>query len=77
MANTSWLQAKANHRGPEWVINPATQNSDRVAAWTADGYMYTDGTGYRSVRPCLYLKNEVKITSGTGEESNPYKLSVQ
>ena len=30
----------------------------------------------RGVRPVIYLSSNIKIIGGTGEESNPYKLSL-
>lgn len=38
------------------------------------GSFLTHG-GY-GVRPAVYLKTNVKITSGTGTSSNPYQLSL-
>ncbi|MCI8545494.1 MAG: hypothetical protein HFH09_04625 [Bacilli bacterium] len=41
-----------------------------------NGYVNTNGANSSyGVRPVVYLDSSVKITGGTGTESNPYILS--
>ncbi len=56
-----------------------------VSAFLPNGAIYVldRGSGYffevysyHNVFPSLYLKSNIKITSGTGEKDNPYKLSL-
>ena len=52
----------ATYRGTAINLNGAFASGQDVS--------YSDG-----VRPTLYLKSSVKITSGDGSEDNPYQLS--
>ncbi len=62
----------------QWTLSPGAQSS------VADGVVYVKYSGYVSgrdayynisVRPVGYLLPSVKISSGTGSESDPYVLS--
>ncbi len=62
----------------QWLITPSIYNTSQVC------YVHSNSRGisdihakysYR-VRPSLFLKPEVKITSGKGTEQEPYRLSM-
>ncbi len=82
----SWLQMGANHKSYEWLLSPASNGTERVFYWVYDGiwnwsYLsavdvdFEDSKAF-SVRPCLYLKSEVKIVKGDGTEKNAYQLEI-
>ena len=78
-SDSSWLQKGANHESTEWLLSATTFSTIRVARWSDSfigSYNVDDDFDLNTIRPCLYLKSNVKITNGTGEESNPYKLSI-
>lgn len=63
--SSQWLLSPsyATYRGTAINLNGAFASGQDVS--------YSDG-----VRPTLYLKSTVKITSGDGSEDNPYQLSL-
>ena len=71
--NTNWMYNNAYN----WTLTPYFNYNDNVFTFHSDGRVNgnTTGNGY-SVRPCIYLKPEVKITSGEGTLENPYSLSL-
>ena len=61
----------------QWSITPWSGDTYYVwAVWTS-GNVTTPSANDTSpgVRPVVYLDSSVKITGGTGTESNPYILS--
>ncbi len=62
----------------QWTISPYVSNDSHAANVYDNGYV-SPGDGvdneYR-VRPVLYLKSDVKIVSGDGTKTNPYKLTI-
>ena len=71
---SSWLYQDANHGGElEYFLSPSTYRSYSVAMWearVANREVYVSG----AIRPCLYLKSEVKIIEGDGSSLTPYQL---
>lgn len=70
--NNNWLYTGIN----SWTLTPNSGSS--LAAFVAD-IGYIDGYGACTafvVRPVVYLKPNVKITSGTGTSANPYILNI-
>ncbi len=72
--NNDWLYLGVN----EWTIsryeNRAYSTRDVNATGSAN---YADDVyAGRSVRPVLYLSSNVKITGGSGTDSDPYKLAM-
>lgn len=61
----------------EYAISPSVDDS--YVFNTMDGKTVNDdGTASESsIRPTFYLKPEVVITGGTGEETNPYTVSIE
>jgi len=61
----------------QWSITPQSGYSDSVWYVNTGGYVNASSANYtsRGVRPVVYLDSSVKITGGTGTESNPYILS--
>ena len=67
LAKTSWY----------WTLSPYSGNSNHVFLVGGDGAVLDSRTSNASnVFPAVFLKSDVKITSGTGEKDNPYKLSL-
>ena len=63
----------------EWTITPSANSSDAVRAFQirdsgSVSFEYANNAG--SVRPVVYLKPGVLISSGTGSESDPFTLSL-
>ena len=60
------------------LLSPVDGNSLTVLNTYSDGDLNTDYGSYgaHGVRPVVYLKSNVKITGGTGEETNPYVLLI-
>ena len=68
-----------------WLLSPYSDSLTHVFHINGAGSIYTSGmeaAGYsmgnrgEAVRPVLYLSSNVKITDGTGEQNNPYKLGL-
>lgn len=70
--------------GPYWTLTPeSTSNSYGRVFYTASDYAnsyyyggltaYTSNTSY-AIRPTVYLRKDVKTTSGDGSYNNPYIL---
>ena len=78
--NNDWLYDSSNH---QWTLTPTSAYSNYV--FTVDslglvnhtyaGSIGADNTGY-AVSPALYLSSNVRISGGTGEESDPFTLTV-
>lgn len=76
-SDSSWLQKTVNLKFHEWLLSPGSYDAYNVAYWyiianVSNAYVSND---YLGVRPTLYLKNNVKITSGEGTQENPYNLT--
>ncbi len=72
--STSWLETNSNHTIGEWLLSPVSDAFNYVAVWNTsamNGYINNP----LGVRPTIYLKSNVKITSGDGTEQQPYFLS--
>ena len=60
-----------------WLISPCPINSYHSFWVLADGSLMDTGVSIStSIRPVTYLKSSVKIASGTGTSSDPYKLKI-
>ena len=71
--NNDWL---SNRFSNQWTISPYASSSDAYNAFFVSsgvffGNAYSDNVG---VRPAVYLSSNVKISSGTGSESDPFTL---
>ena len=60
-----------------WLLTPYSGSSDRAWSVVPSGFV-GNGHAYRAygVAPVLYLGSELGIGSGTGMNSDPYRLSV-
>ena len=62
-----------------WTLTPG---SSSLVYWMTSGYINNYGgvnsspTLSMSVRPTLYLSSDIKITGGTGTQSDPYQISL-
>ena len=60
-----------------WTISPMSSYASAVFSVYSGGRLNGDNALYRaSVRPSLYLKQDVKVVGGTGTSSNPYTLEI-
>ena len=71
--NDNWLHKNSWY----WTLSPSTSNNHITYNIGGEGFVNHSNT-YSSlnVYPSVYLKSNVKITSGTGEKETPYKLSI-
>ena len=74
IGTTNWLNS-----GIYWTLSPNAYSSNADIAWFVNsGYVY-DGYAFCGfgVRPAIYLKSDVSITSGNGSSStNAYQISM-
>ena len=71
--NNDWLYKSRN---VQWTLTPRSAYSNSVFRVYSSVYSdYADSTNY-AVSPALYLSSNVRISGGTGEESNPFTLSL-
>ena len=61
----TWLLS--SHAGPSGTVLYGSLGA---------GLNYLNSTSNYGVRPVVYLKSDIKITEGTGESTNPYKLGL-
>ena len=75
--NTNKLEGSTNQQ-MTWFVSPGSSYSFYVFYAYSDGNLYSSYGGFYSygARPVVYLKSEIKITEGTGESTNPYKLGL-
>lgn len=72
--NTTWMFSSNDW----WTLSAYNNNSDRVF-WVMNigDINYSSSIESRiGVRPTLYLSQDIKITGGTGTESDPYEISL-
>ena len=80
--SSSWI-FNSNIRQGENTIEPSTYFISPGAGYSVSVFRQFDtgnlesgfASGLYGIRPVVYLKNNVTIVSGTGNESNPYILS--
>ncbi len=75
----NWLYDLQISEWSQWLINPRADTNFEVAFMYHTGYIHFDGDVnviLRQVRPSLFLKSDVKITSGNGSKQNPFKLTL-
>lgn len=73
--NDNWLHNNTTY----WTLSPHANSSYSLFVVCVDfaGFVsYSNARGWYGVRPAIYLKSNVSITSGDGSISNPYKLSM-
>ena len=71
---TNWLNSDSIY----WTLSPNANSSYASYPWGVysggvDGYYAYYGVG---IRPALYLKSDVSITSGDGSSTSPYQISM-
>ena len=71
--NNDWLFNSSY----QWTLTPRSSNSSGVFYVNNYGSLIS-GNAYRGngVRPSVYLKSNISISSGDGSESNPYQLKL-
>ena len=72
--DSNWLDIEQGF----WTMTPRNSNYFGNAVWYATGYNLGDNvtSAAEGIRPAVYLKSNVIITSGDGSKSNPYKLGI-
>ena len=71
--NENWLFNSA----VQWTLTPFPGVVDNVFSADSDGSVGNGSTSRADgVRPALFLKSDVVITSGDGSSTNPYKISI-
>ncbi len=66
-----------NNSTYQWTITPYSGSPNGVWLVYTEGFVDAPhANGTYGVRPSLFLKPEVKITSGKGTEQEPYRLSM-
>ena len=72
----NWLYTNSNY----WTISPTTTTGlslPAVFAVVTAGYLSENAVvNNNAVRPTLYLSSDIKITGGTGTQSDPYEISL-
>ena len=78
--STNWMRNIITNNGNSdgWLLTPYSGNSYDAWLVVSSGYVYNYYFTYnaRGVSPVLYLGSEQEIESGTGTNSDPYRLSV-
>ena len=60
-----------------WTMTSSSSHSNAIYNINNDGSLYSSYALTRySVRPSLYLKQDVKVVGGTGTSSDPYTLEI-
>ena len=73
--NNDWLYKSGTN---QWTLTPSSSSSNLVFSVLYNGfvnYFYAYDKGV-AVSPALYLSSNVKISGGTGQESDPFTLTV-
>lgn len=71
--NDNWLHKSQLY----WTLSPSSSYSHSVSSVHGEGVVNRSFTyEFLVVRPSVFLKSNIKITSGTGEKESPYKLSL-
>ena len=73
-ANNNWMLPEND----EWTITRhSSATTDAFVVWN-NGYVGTDGlvgSYMLNVRPCFYLNSDVTYVSGTGTQSDPFRIA--
>ena len=73
--NDNWLHNNTYY----WTLSPYANSSLADDAWFvySAGYVYSDSARYAyGVRPSVYLRSNVSITSGDGSSGSPFQVSM-
>ena len=73
--NNNWIYKSGTH---QWTLTPRSSYSNNVFYVQYFGYVHVNNAynPNNAVSPALYLSSNVIINGGTGEESNPFTLTV-
>ena len=78
--SNNWMKAIITNNGSNtgWLLTPRSGSSSNAWYVNSGGFVSRDSIAYVAYGavPVLYLNSDIKIESGDGSESNPYKLSV-
>ena len=68
--NNNWLFSSY-----QWTLSSSSSDAYCVFHVDSSSRVFSNSAdGTRGVRPALFLKSDILIASGTGEEGNPYRL---
>ena len=73
--NDNWLYNGTHY----WTLSPYAVSYSSFYAWYVSSAGHVSNTGARvafEIRPSVYLKSNVYISSGEGTQASPYKLSM-
>lgn len=70
--NDNWLYSG----GTEWTIVPIVSDNIHSSYLDSDGTLSVDNVGDAifGIRPCFYLNSNVTYVSGTGTQTDPYRI---
>ena len=57
-----------------WTLTGSKEKSYKAYTVSRSGYSITDASNDKSIRPTVYLSNNVIYASGDGSQENPYKI---
>lgn len=57
-----------------WTLTGSKEKSYKVYTVSRSRYSITDAANEKSIRPTVYLSNNVIYASGDGSQTNPYKI---
>ena len=57
-----------------WTLTGSKEKSNKVYTVSRSIYSLTDASNEKSIRPTVYLSNNVIYESGDGSQANPYKI---
>ncbi len=75
----NWMHHGSNDTEAMWMLSPRAHSADGRFAWVVFGDGHIDNGNASdpfSVFPSLYLKSDVKISSGSGTSGDPYILEL-
>ena len=74
----NWMKNILGISNYSWLLTPNSGDANSAWSVSSSGYvLFGNIVSYaRGVAPVLYLSSELRVESGDGSSSNPYKLSA-
>ena len=73
VADSNWMYMGLT----DWTITPSSLNAYSVFFLVTNGNLsYNSAFNSSSIRPVFYLMSNVKLESGSGTQTNPYRISL-
>ena len=71
-AGNNWLKIGAT----QWTLTPSSSSSANVFNVSTGGNLHDSNASYDTdARPSIYLKSNIAIMGGSGNYSDPFKIS--